>query len=81
MHPPASLELDVRPLVATGRPPLAVIMDAVNRLEPGQSLRLIAPFEPKPLYALLRTRGFIADPQSRADGAWEITFRPSSAEP
>src|SRR5688572_1188934 len=81
MNPPAPLELDVRPLVAGGRPSLPAILDAVNRLAPGQSLRLIAPFEPAPLYALLRQRGFVADPQSNADGSWEITFRPSSPEP
>ncbi len=80
MHPSASLELDVRPLVAAGRPPLPAILDPVNRLEPGQSLRLIAPFEPTPLYAVLRQRGFTADPQPRADGSWEITFRPSSSK-
>ena len=78
MNSPTFLELDVRPLIAGGRPPLPVILDAVNRLEAGQSLRLIAPFEPAPLYALLRQRGLIAEPQARADGAWEITFRPSS---
>jgi uncharacterized protein (DUF2249 family) len=77
VNSPSFLELDVRPLIAGGRQPLPVILAAVNRLEPGQSLRLIAPFEPTPLYAVLRQRGLIAESQVRTDGAWEIIFRPS----
>lgn len=77
MNPMAPLELDVRPLVAAGRPPLPAILNAVNRLEPGQAFRLIAPFEPKPLYALLLERGLDAVPTGRADGSWEILFRPA----
>jgi uncharacterized protein (DUF2249 family) len=75
---PAPLELDVRPLFAAGRPPLVPILNAVNRLEPGQALRLIAPIQPTPLYELLAERGFTAEPSERADGAWEIVFRPSA---
>jgi uncharacterized protein (DUF2249 family) len=75
---PAPLELDVCPLVAAGRPPLPAILNAVNRLEPGQALRLIAPFEPKPLYARLLERGLMSVPTERTDGTWEILFRPVS---
>lgn len=75
--PPAPLELDVRPLLASGRAPMAVILSAVNRLAPGQALRLIAPFEPKPLYDLLGGKGFRASPRQREDDAWEILFEPS----
>jgi len=71
---PAPVELDVRPLFETGRPPLAAILSAVNQLAPGQALRLIAPFEPTPLYDLLGGRGYRATPKQRADGAWEILF-------
>ncbi|MBL9210568.1 MAG: DUF2249 domain-containing protein [Opitutaceae bacterium] len=72
----APLELDVRPLFAAGRPPLAAILSALNRLDPGQSLRLLAPFEPAPLYALLAERGFTAESQQLPDGTWAIVFRP-----
>ncbi len=75
---PSPLELDVCPLVAAGRPPLPAILNAVSRLEPGQALRLIAPFEPKPLYARLLERGLMSVPTERADGTWEILFRPVS---
>ena len=72
------LELDVRPLFAAGRPPLVSILNAVNQLQPGQALLLIAPSQPVPLYALLGQRGFTPEPRQRADGAWEILFRPGA---
>lgn len=74
-----SLDLDVRPLFAAGQPPLAPILNAVNRLAPGQALRLIAPIEPLPLYDLLRQRGLTPEPRHRDDGAWEILFRPAES--
>ena len=71
-------ELDVCPLFAAGRPPLPAILNAVNRLQPGQMLRLIAPFQPVPLYQLLRERGFTPEARERDDGTWEILFRPDT---
>lgn len=79
MNPPPPFELDVRPLFAAGRPPLVPILNAVNRLEPGQALLLIAPFQPAPLYQLLGERGFTPEARERHDGAWEILFRPAEA--
>lgn len=81
MNPPAPLELDVRPLLAAGRPPLAVILNTVNRLAPGQPLRVLAPFEPAPLFALLGERGYTAESQQLADGTWSILFRPGAESP
>lgn len=75
------MELDARPLLAAGRPPLAAILNAVNRLAPGQALRLLAPFEPAPLFALLAERGFTAESQQLADGTWSILFRPGGETP
>jgi uncharacterized protein (DUF2249 family) len=77
MTPPPPLELDVRPLFAAGRPPLSAILNAVNRLQPGQALRLIAPMQPVPLYQLLAERGFTPNAREREDGAWEILFCPA----
>lgn len=81
MNTPAPMELDVRPLLAAGRPPLAAILNAVNRLAPGQALRLLVPFEPAPLFALLAERGFTAESQKLADGTWSVLFRPGSETP
>jgi uncharacterized protein (DUF2249 family) len=70
------LELDVRPIVAARRPPMSDILAAVDRLAPGQALRLLAPFEPSPLYTLLGKRGFSHETSRADDGAWVIVFRP-----
>jgi uncharacterized protein (DUF2249 family) len=52
--------LDVRPILAAGGSPLQVILDAADALGPDESLRLIAPFEPMPLYEVLAKRGLAA---------------------
>ena len=69
------LTLDVRPICAARRQPLPHILDAVGRLAPGQDFRLIAPFEPAPLYQLLGQQGFTHEVEEGGDGAWIITFR------
>jgi uncharacterized protein (DUF2249 family) len=74
------LELDVRPLFAAGRPPMVPILNVVNRLQPGQAFRLIAPIEPLPLYNLLAERGLTPESRMREDGAWEILFTPTAGE-
>jgi len=71
---PTPAELDIRPLCAAQRAPLPAILNAVSQLEDGQSLRLIAPFEPIPLYKLLDERGFSHVTTRREDGAFSITF-------
>jgi uncharacterized protein (DUF2249 family) len=78
MPPLPPLELDIRPLCDAQRPPLAAILSAVGRLAPGQALRLIAPFEPLPLYDMLGRRDFSHTTRQRDDGVWEILFYPPS---
>jgi uncharacterized protein (DUF2249 family) len=80
MPSPAPLELDVRPLFAARRPPLPAILNAVNRLQPGQPFRLIAPMEPQPLYQVMAERGYDPAPRERDDGTWEILFTPRSVD-
>lgn len=70
------LELDVRPLCARQRPPLPAIQQAIAQLEPGQSLRLIAPFEPVPLYEFMATRGFSHESRETEPGTWTVLFSP-----
>lgn len=76
MQPIPPLRLDVRPHVARHEPPLSAILAAADQLESGQSLVLIAPFEPLPLYSLLAEQGLSASAVARDDGSWEITFAP-----
>ncbi len=80
MNPLEPFVLDVRPLFAAGQPPLVPILNAVNQLEPGQALCLIAPIQPVPLVALLAQRGFTPEAKVRDDGAWEILFRPAKGQ-
>jgi len=75
--PASFIELDVRPILAAGGSPLSPIMDAVDRLAPGQGLRLIVPFDPVPLYGRLAARGLVAEKRMRADH-WDILFRPGT---
>jgi uncharacterized protein (DUF2249 family) len=76
MKRPTPLKLDVRPLLASKRPPLPAIMDAVSRLEDGQSLQLIAPFDPAPLRDMLAARGFDNTTRETAPGVWVVEFTP-----
>lgn len=56
---------------------MGAIMNALGRLQPGQALRLRAPFEPLPLYAHMQVRGYLPESTQCADGSWEIVFRPT----
>lgn len=78
---PAPLDLDVRPILRDGGEPFGVIMEAVGKLAPGQSLRLLAPFKPIPLFGVLGQRGFEANASEIGDGDWEVLFSPQSAAP
>ncbi len=73
--------LDVRDDIREGREPFSRIMGAVASLGPDQSLLLIAPFEPVPLYRTLGREGFSHRAHPRSEGNWEILFSRASTEP
>lgn len=75
------LTLDVRPHLARGEEPFAAIMAAADALEPDQPLRLLAPFRPVPLFAVMANRGFTTEEHPLPDGVWEVIFAPVGAEP
>jgi hypothetical protein len=56
----ACLHLDVRDLLEAGGEPYSIIMVQVNDLQPGGTLLIHVPFEPRPLVAQLQRMGFIA---------------------
>ena len=58
-------ELDLRPTLLAGGEPFSAIMQAINDLGSGQALRLLATFEPVPLYGLLAKKGFDHARQNR----------------
>ncbi len=68
--------LDVRPVIARGESPCGIIHRTVDALQPDEAFRLIAPFEPRPLYSLLASRGYRHEPKATEDG-WEVLFTPT----
>lgn len=73
------LDLDVRPILRAGDEPFGAIMEAVAGLAPGQSLRLLAPFKPAPLFGVLGARGFEPSAREIGGGDWEVLFTPQAA--
>jgi uncharacterized protein (DUF2249 family) len=73
------LDLDVRPILRDGGEPFGAIMEAVAQLAPGQSLRLLAPFKPVPLFGVLGARGFEPNAREIGGGDWEVLFSPQAA--
>ena len=73
------LTLDVRPELRAGGEPFPQIMQAVASLGPGQALRLLATFEPIPLYAVLGRKGLAHRAIRHGEGDWEILFAPDAA--
>ena len=70
----AKTVLDVRPTLAAGGEPFVEIMQAAEGIPSGQSLILIAPFEPAPLYAALGGRGFAHETRSVSENEWVVRF-------
>ncbi|AEH37890.1 DUF2249 domain-containing protein [Halopiger xanaduensis] len=64
----ADRTLDVREIDG---PPFDDIMSALRTLNAGERLELIAPFEPKPLYNVLESRGYTYESEQR-DGVWHV---------
>lgn len=77
---PPIRELDVRPILQAGGEPFQAIMDAVEALKPGESLKLFAPFRPVPLFSVMANRGFGASDRPLDGGDWEVIFTPVEVE-
>ena len=75
------IDVDVRPILRAGGEPFSVIMSALERLEPGQGLRLYATFKPVPLFAVMADRGFAHSAQALDAGEWEVLFTPAETKP
>lgn len=69
-----TVRLDVRPILASGRDPFADVMTAAQALPPDGVLIVVAPFDPKPLRAVLGNGGFTSSAAARGPQHWEITF-------
>jgi uncharacterized protein (DUF2249 family) len=75
------IDIDVRPILRAGGEPFSVIMAAIERLEPGQGLRLYATFKPLPLFAVMAGRGFAHSASEIGGGEWEVLFSPADTAP
>ena len=69
-----TISLDVREDILVGREPFSRIVAAVDELQPDQNFLLIAPFEPIPLFAFLKQRGFGHSTRQIAADHWEVLF-------
>ncbi|HEY9664026.1 MAG TPA: DUF2249 domain-containing protein [Allocoleopsis sp.] len=58
LRPDEMMELDVRPIIESGKDPLDQILIKVKSLNEGQVLRITNSFEPTPLMILLGKKGF-----------------------
>ena len=72
--PSTIITLDVREEIRGGREPFPRIMEAVGRLRDGEQLRILAPFEPRPLIGVLAAQGFTARITPLDAGDFEIIF-------
>jgi uncharacterized protein (DUF2249 family) len=72
--------LDVREDLLNGREPFSRVMGVVAILQPDEKLRLVAPFEPAPLYSVLGNQGFDHESKQISPGDWEILFTRRSGE-
>lgn len=73
--------LDVRDDLRQGKEPLVKIMAAVRDLAPGQSLKLLATFEPIPLFHVMASKGFSHEARRVGEGDWEVVFTPGRPHP
>jgi uncharacterized protein (DUF2249 family) len=77
----AYIDVDVRPILLSGGEPFSVIMSALERLEPGQGLRLYATFKPIPLFGVMADKGFAHSETALGGGEWEVLFTPEVTTP
>lgn len=66
--------LDVRPHLARGEEPFALIRSRVDTLKAGEGVTITAPFMPAPLIELLKSEGFQSTVEHRHDGVWTVNF-------
>ena len=64
--------LDVRPDVEHDGEPYIRMMEVAQAIKPGETFVIIAPFEPIPLYDVLRAQCFLYETQQVAHNEWVI---------
>lgn len=75
------VELDVRPVIESGKDPLNIILEKVKALQTGHVLNVINSFEPTPLMHLLGKQGFESYAETIGDGLVHTYFYKKSDKP
>ncbi len=70
----ADHEVDVREDLRKGSDPFKKIMAVAGEVKPGQVMLVRAIFEPKPLYAVLGTKGFEPFAEQVGEQDWKVYF-------
>ncbi|HLT47957.1 MAG TPA: DUF2249 domain-containing protein [Rubricoccaceae bacterium] len=68
------VDLDVRPVLAAGGEPFALIMETAAAVPPRHVLRLRATFKPVPLFAVMRAKGWGSWVAAGAGDDWTVCF-------
>ncbi|MFD1037701.1 DUF2249 domain-containing protein [Virgibacillus byunsanensis] len=68
------VELDVREDLRLKKEPFDKIMAVVKELEDGETFVLHAPFNPVPLHAVLRRKGFENNAEKIDKKHWKVTY-------
>jgi len=66
--------IDVRPIIASGGEPLNEILAAADTVPDRGRLVVIAPFEPIPLYGMMRQMGFSHESELVSGGGVRVVF-------
>ncbi|HEU5124698.1 MAG TPA: DUF2249 domain-containing protein [Verrucomicrobiae bacterium] len=66
--------VDVRDDIRRGAEPFSKIMGAAANVNVGDSLLLLVPFEPMPLFKVMERQGFTHSGKQTRAGHWEICF-------
>jgi uncharacterized protein (DUF2249 family) len=66
--------LDIRAQIRAGEAPCSTILETAGRLNEGDTLQVVAPFEPTPLYEVLGREGFAHESRELGAGEWEVRF-------
>ena len=69
-----TITLDVREDFRTGQSPCDKIKGALDRVGPDETLRLLVPFEPVPLFTLAESKGLAHSATRSPEGDWEVRF-------
>jgi uncharacterized protein (DUF2249 family) len=75
-----TVTLDVREDLRKGHEPFTKIMSAATALRQGGNLLIVAPFQPVPLFSVLKTLGFSHTAKRNESGDWEVLFTRQSEE-